>query len=70
MRLRLPLAKFPKTALVRMVNSGASTPWIAVSGEQWASDRITSFVLHHQGFKEMTFPYEKVHSAFVERLLS
>jgi hypothetical protein len=42
----------------------------AVLGEQWLSEIIASFVHNHQGFKEMTFANEKVHSAFVERLAS
>lgn len=66
----LPLAKFPRIALVQMENYGASTPLCCCVGEQWASGIITSFVLPHQSFKEMTFPHENIHSAFVERLLS
>lgn len=68
MRLYLPLAKFPGTAVVQLGSYGASTPCVAVLGEQWATDIITSFVLPRQGFKEMTFPHETVHSASVERL--
>lgn len=70
MRSHLPLAKFLRTALVRVGNYGASASCVAMSGEQWVSDIITSLVLYRQGSKEMTFPHEKVHSAFVERLLS
>lgn len=66
----LPLAKFPRTALVQMRNYGALPPCVVVLGEQGASSMITSFVLRHQSFKEMTFPHENVHSALVERLLS
>lgn len=53
-----------------MWNYGASPPCVVVLGEQGASSMITSFVLRHQSFKEMTFPHENVHSALVEGLLS
>ena len=63
-------SQFPRIALAQMGNYWASPPCVVVLGEQWASGIITSFVLRHQSFKEMTFPHENIHSAFVERLLS